>query len=155
VRNSTPITVVGNLTDAPELRFTPSGAAVARFTVAHNPRYYDKTSDTWKDGEPSFYRCTAWRGLAENIAESLPRGARVVLAGEIRQRTWKDDKTGETRSSWDVTVEAIGPELTYAQATVRKMSRTARGETAPDDPWTSASREPVPAGVGANEEPPF
>lgn len=156
MRNSVPITVIGNLTDAPELRFTASGAAVAKFTVAVNPRHFDKQANEWKDGEPSYYRCTAWRALAENIAESLTRGTRVVVAGDLKERRWKDDKEPDkTRSAWEVTVDAIGPDLSYAQATVRKMARTARGDVPPDDPWATASREPVPAGAGASDEPPF
>ncbi len=151
--NAVPITVVGNLTDEPELRFTPQGTAVCKLIVAFNPRRYDKDTGKWVDGEASFYRCTAWRQLAENIAESLAKGSRVVLTGTLSQRSWKDAQTGDLKSAWEVTVEAVGPELAYATATVKKMTRTARGETPPDDPWATASRQPVPAGLG--DEPPF
>lgn len=159
MRNHVPITILGNLTDRPELRFTPSGAAVAKFTVAVNPRHYDKTSGEWKDGEPSFYRCTAWRTLAENLAETLDKGHRVLLAGTIAERRWQDAKEPDkTRSAWEITVEAIGPDLTYAQATVRKMARTSRGEIAPDDPWSTATPTPpagAGVGLGPDDEPPF
>ena len=156
MRNSVPLTIIGNLGGDPELRFTPSGAAVVRFSVGVNPRFYDKTAGEWKDAEPSFYSVTAWRTLAENIAESLHKGDRVVVAGTLAQRRWKNDQD-EPRTSWDLTAEAVGPDLTYAQATVRKMARTARGETPPDDPWATGSREPVPAGAGlpGDDEPPF
>jgi single-strand DNA-binding protein len=154
VRNSVPICVVGNLTDDPELRFTSSGAAMTKFTIAVNPRFYDKASGEWKDGDASFYRCTAWRGLAENLAESLKRGHRVVLAGTIAERRWQDttDPT-KTRSAWEVTAEAVGPDLTYAQASVRKMARGSRDEIPPDDAWATAS--PTAPTSAGDVEPPF
>lgn len=147
MRNDVPVTVIGNLTDDPDLRFTPSGDAVCKFTVAHNPRTMDKATQTWKDGEPSFYYCTAWRGLAENVAESLARGTRVVVTGSMRQRQWETD-AGEKRSSWELQVDAVGPELTWATASVKKMARNSRGDVPPDDTWATASRtQPAPAGA--------
>jgi single-strand DNA-binding protein len=147
VRNSVPITVNGNLTDAPELRFTPSGVAVCRFTVAVNPRYYDKTAAEWKDGEPSFYRCQAWRQLAENVAETLAKGHRVIVVGEQQQRSWPDkDDPSKTHYAWEVTADAVGPDLSWATATVKKMARSGRDEVPPDDPWATGSRTPVAAG---------
>ncbi|MGC4855161.1 single-stranded DNA-binding protein [Micromonospora sp. DT4] len=145
--NATAITVVGNLTDDPELRFTSSGVPMARFTVAVNPRVFDKASGEWRDGEPSFYNCTAWRQLAENVAESLSKGVRVIVTGTIAQQRWETDQ-GEKRSTFAVTAEAVGPDLTYATATVRKTVRAGNGTVGPDDPWATASpTRPVPRGV--------
>lgn len=155
MRNDVPITVIGNLTGDPELRFTPQGTAVCAFTIAHNARTYDKDSGEWKDGEPSFYRCTAWRQLAENVAESLAKGARVIMTGSQRQRSW-EGKDGQTVYGWDVTVDAVGPDLTWATATVKRMARSGRDNVPPDDEWATASRtRPEPAGVGASDGPPF
>lgn len=158
-----PLMIVGNLTGEPELRFTPSGAAVCRFTVAHNPSTYDKQAGEWKDGEPTFIDCSAWRGLAENLAESLKPGARVILYGNLRTHRWESDGSGKTPAGEKIArmvldVIAAGPELTWATAKVAKVTR--RGETAPDDPWATASRkrpDQVPAGPAGNfdEEPPF
>ena len=142
--NATMITVVGNLTDNPELRFTPSGAAMARFTVAVNPRVFDKASDQWRDGEASFYNCTAWRQLAENAAASLTKGARVIVTGTIAQQRWETDQ-GEKRSTFAVTAEAVGPDLAYATATIRKTVREGNDTVGADDPWATASpNRPVP-----------
>lgn len=152
----TAITVVGNLTGDPELRYTPTGTACVVLVVAVNARRYDKLTDKWTDGETSFYRVTGWRSLAENAAESLHKGDRVVVSGEISQRHW-EDSAGEKKSAWNVTAAAIGPDLTYATAKVTKMART-RGEVAPDDPWSTGARErPVAATAGGphDEEPPF
>lgn len=147
MRNDVPITVIGNLTGDPELRFTPSGTPVCNFTVAHNTRVLDRTANEWKDGEPSFHYCTAWRDLATNIAESLTKGTRVVVAGNLRGRQWETD-SGDKRTSWEITVDAIGPDLTWAQATVRKMARAGRNDVPPDDEWATASRtRPEPVGV--------
>lgn len=132
---SVPITVVGNLTDDPELRFTPTGTAVVKFTVAFNGSRWDATAGKNVDTEPSFYRVTGWRTLAENTAESLRRGDRVIVTGTLAERhyTTKED---EKRSSWEITADAIGPDLTWSVATVKKLSRDGRG----DDAWSSASR---------------
>src|SRR5437762_4960941 len=161
----TTITVIGNLTDDPELRFTPSGAAVARFRVASTPRTLDKQSGEWKDGEPLFLSCQVWRQAAENVAESLQRGARVVVQGRLRQRSY-ETREGEKRTVYELEVDEIGPSLRYATAKVQKMSRSGGGGggggfgggggAGSDDPWASAS----PAGGGTSasnfdDEPPF
>ena len=122
----TTITVVGNLTDDPELRFTPSGAAVAKFRVASTPRFMDKASGEWKDGEPLFLACTVWRQAAENVAETLQRGARVIVSGRLRQRSY-ETREGEKRTVIELEVDEIGPSLRYATAKVQKMSRSGGG----------------------------
>jgi single-strand DNA-binding protein len=119
----TTITVVGNLTDDPELRFTPSGAAVAKFRVASTPRTLDRASGEWKDGEPLFLACNVWRQAAENVAESLQRGARVIVTGRLRQRSY-ETREGEKRTVIELEVDEIGPSLRYATAKVQKMSRS-------------------------------
>jgi len=118
----TVITVIGNLTDDPELRFTPSGAAVANFTVASTPRTFDKNSIEWKDGDALFLRCSIWRQAAENVAESLTRGMRVIVSGRLRQRSY-ETKEGEKRTVVELDVEEIGPSLKYATAKVTKANR--------------------------------
>ncbi|MDT4893800.1 MAG: single-strand DNA-binding protein [Pseudonocardiales bacterium] len=158
------ITVVGNLTADPELRFTPSGAAVASFTIASTPRTFDRNTNEWKDGEALFLRCSLWRQAAENAAESLTRGMRVIAQGRLQQRSY-ETREGEKRTVIELQVDEIGPSLKYASA---KVNRTQRGSGgggfgssgsdggpsgggAPaDDPWGSAA----PAS-GFSEEPPF
>src|SRR5687767_5701901 len=120
------ITVIGNLTDDPELRFTPSGAAVAKFRVASTPRFMDRTSGEWKDGEPLFLACTVWRQAAEHVAESLQRGARVIVSGRLRQRTY-ETREGEKRTVIELEVDEVGPSLRYATAKVQKMQRSGGG----------------------------
>ena len=122
----TTITVVGNLTDDPELRFTPSGAAVAKFRVASTPRTLDRQSGEWKDGEPLFLACNIWRDAAEHVAESLQRGARVIVQGRLRQRSY-ETREGEKRTVYELEVDEIGPSLRYATAKVQKMSRSSGG----------------------------
>lgn len=149
--NALVLTVVGNLTADPELRFTPSGVALARFTVAHTPRA--KRGDEWVDGEPTYLDCTAWRYLAENVAESLAKGVRVVVTGRLRTDRWDDKETGQKRSRMVLDADAVGAELTYATVAVRKMAH--RAETSPDDPWATASRErPELVGNGGHDEEP-
>src|SRR5215813_12541787 len=164
--NDTTITIIGNLTDDPELRFTPSGAAVARFTVASTPRIMDRQSGEWKDGEPLFLSCTVWRQAAENVAESLQRGARVIVSGRLRQRSY-ETREGEKRTVMELEVDEIGPSLKYATAKVQKMQRSSGGGGFGssgggggnagggfDDPWASAA--PTGGGSGTyDEEPPF
>lgn len=165
--NGTAITIVGNLTDDPELRFTPSGAAVAKFSVAVNRRQFDRQTNEWKEAGTDFHRVSVWRDLAEHTAETLTKGMRVIVVGDLRQRTWTDEKTNEKRSAWEVTADSVGPDLTFATATVTKTTRT-NGSAPGDDTWSTASRTrpPVPAGAGApangqaqgggySEEPPF
>jgi single-strand DNA-binding protein len=157
----TVITVVGNLTADPELRFTPSGAAVASFTIASTPRTFDRATNEWKDGEALFLRCSIWRQAAENVAESLQRGMRVVAQGRLKQRSF-ETREGEKRTVVELDVDEIGPSLRYATA---KVNRTQRGSTSgggfgasgsesttSEDPWGSA---PVSSGGGFSDEPPF
>ena len=169
----TTITIVGNLTADPELRFIPSGAAVANFTVASTPRTYDRQSGEWKDGEALFLRCNVWREAAENVAESLTRGSRVIVTGRLKQRSF-ETREGEKRTVVEVEVDEIGPSLRYATAKVNKASRSggggggfgggggprqesAQAAGAPgapgDDPWGSA---PASGSFGGgDDEPPF
>ncbi len=142
------MTVVGNLTADPELRFTPSGAAVANLTVANNPRFLDKQTGEWKDGDATFVRCNIWRQMAENVAETLTRGMRVIVQGRLRQRSF-ETREGEKRTVMELEVDAIGPDLRYATAKVNKVSRSQNASAEPS-PWDSA-----PAGVGAGEQAPF
>ena len=152
----TTITIIGNLTDDPELRYTPNGAAVANFTVASTPRFLDKATNEWKDGDALFLRCSIWRQAAENVAESLTRGARVIVSGRLKQRSY-ETKEGEKRTVYEVEVDEIGPSLRYATAKVNKTTRSGAGGGGgfgggSDDPWGT----PAPARVGgAMDEPPF
>jgi single-strand DNA-binding protein len=122
----TVITVVGNLTADPELRFTPSGAAVANFTVAATPRTFDRQSGEWKDGDALFMRCNVWRQAAENVAETLTRGMRVMVSGRLRQRSF-ETREGEKRTVVELEVDEVGPSLKYATAKVNKVSRGSGG----------------------------
>ncbi len=158
----TTITLIGNLTDDPELRFTPSGAAVARFRVASTPRYLDRQTGEWKDGEALFLTCNVWRQAAENVAESLQRGTRVILSGRLRQRSY-ETREGEKRTVFEVEVDEIGPSLRYATAKVQKMTRSSGGgfggggRPPADDPWASAGPAGPDEGPVADfdDEPPF
>jgi single-strand DNA-binding protein len=153
--SSTPITIVGNLTDEPELRFTPSGAAVVKFSIAVNRRTYNRQTNEWADAGTDFHRVKAWNHLAQNIAETLTKGARVLVYGELRQRFWEDETTKQKKSAWEVTASAVGPELTFATATVVKSAKSggiARGD-APDDPWATGSKERPTAAAGASRAP--
>jgi single-strand DNA-binding protein len=155
----TTITIVGNLTNDPELRFTPSGAAVASFTVASTPRSFDRQANEWKDGETLFMRCSIWRQAAENVAESLQRGMRVVVTGRLKSRTF-DTREGEKRTVIEMEAEEIGPSLKYATAKVNRTTRSGgeggfgsgsgsasggssgssgAGGSAVDDPWATGS----------------
>lgn len=136
----TTLTVVGNLTSDPEIRYTAAGAAVASFTVASTPRTFDRQSGEWKDGEALFLRCNVWRQVAENVAESLTRGSRVLVSGRLRQRSF-ETKEGEKRSVVELEVDEIGPSLRYATAKVNKVSR-GDASTSSGDGWTSS--EPAP-----------
>ena len=157
----TVITVVGNLTADPELRFTPSGAAVANFTVASTPRTFDRQSGEWKDGEALFLRCNIWRQAAENVAETLTRGSRVIVSGRLKQRSY-ETREGEKRTVVELEVEEVGPSLRYATAKVNKVSRGSGGggfggggSGGPgDDPWGSAPAAGS-GGGGGDDEPPF
>ena len=158
----TVITVVGNLTSDPELRFTQNGLAVANFTIASTPRNFDRATNEWKDGEALFLRASVWREFAEHVAGSLTKGSRVIATGRLKQRSY-ETKEGEKRTVVELEVDEIGPSLKYATAKVNKVSRGGGGggfgggggQSAPaDDPWGSAP----PAGSsggGFSDGPPF
>ncbi len=178
----TVITVVGNLVDDPELRFTPSGAAVANFRIASTPRTFDRQANEWKDGDALFLSCSVWRQAAENVAESLQRGMRVVVQGRLKQRSY-ETREGEKRTVVELDVEEVGPSLKYATAKVTKASRgggggfgggggdsrggwggqsggsgggAPSGGSAPqDDPWASGGGSGGGWGGGYSDEPPF
>ena len=152
----TTITIVGNLTADPELRFTPNGHAVATFTIASTPRTFDRATNEWKDGDPLFLRCQIWRQPAEHVAESLTRGMRVIATGRLRQRAY-ETREGDKRTVTELEVDEIGPSLRYATAKVNKASRGNSGGGfgggPVDDPW-GAAPPAGPAG-GYSDEPPF
>ena len=177
----TVITVIGNLTGDPELRFTPSGAAVANFTVASTPRTFDRQSNEWKDGDTLFMRCSIWREAAENVAESLTKGMRVIVQGRLVQRSY-ETREGEKRTVVELQVDEIGPSLRYASAKVTRAQRSGGGgggfgggggygggassggasgggcssgggQQQSDDPWATAG--PASSGGSFSDEPPF
>ncbi|CAM2891892.1 single-stranded DNA-binding protein [Skermania piniformis] len=175
------ITVIGNLTADPELRFTPAGAAVANFTVASTPRIFDRQANEWRDGDALFMRCNIWREAAENVAESLTRGSRVIVSGRLKQRSY-ETREGEKRTVVELEVDEIGPSLRYATAKVNRASRGGGGSgggngggggsygsgggggsrggqsggSGGDDPWGSAPQAAGSFGGGrADDEPPF
>ena len=164
----TTITMIGNLVDDPELRFTPSGAAVAKFRVASTPRYLDKATNEWKDGESLFLQCQIWRQAAENVAESLTKGMRVILSGRLKQRSY-ETKEGEKRTVFEVEVDEVGPSLRSATAKVTRVQRgsgaggnggaaaPAAAEAFNDDPWAAATTSSAGGGWGTSttDEPPF
>lgn len=179
----TVITVIGNLVDDPELRFTPSGAAVANFRIASTPRTFDRQSNEWKDGEALFLSCAVWRQYAENVAESLTKGMRVIVQGRLKSRQY-ETREGEKRTAFEIDVEEVGPALRYATAKVTRAQRSGggggyggggqgggQGGAPANDPWASqgapaqsqpsqssgpaAGNDPWAApGVGS-DEPPF
>ena len=151
----TTITVVGNLTDDPELRFTPSGAAVAKFRIASTPRTLDRQSGEWKDGEPLFLACNIWRDAAEHVAESLQRGARVIVQGRLRQRSY-ETREGEKRTVYELEVDEIGPSLRYATAKVQRMSRSGGsggGGFGASNGGGGSNRQPSGGGGGNFDDP--
>jgi single-strand DNA-binding protein len=142
----TTITVVGNLVDDPELRFTPSGAAVANFRIASTPRTFDRQTNEWKDGDALFLSCSVWRQAAENVAESLVKGMRVVVQGRLKSRQY-ETREGEKRTVFEIDVDEVGPSLKYATAKVTRTTRQGAGGGfsgggASDDPWA----QPAPSG---------
>jgi len=155
--NETTLNITGNLVDDPELRFTPSGAAVANFKIASTPRTFDRQSNQWKDGEALFLRCAAWKDLAENVAESLTKGMRVIIEGRLKSRSY-ETKEGEKRTVIELEVDEIGPSLKYANAKVNRTQRNNTGgnsggfaqqpsgfgpSTAQEGPWaTPQTNEP-------------
>jgi single-strand DNA-binding protein len=171
------ITVVGNLVDDPELRFTPSGAAVANFRIASTPRTFDRQANEWKDGEALFLTCSVWRQAAENVAESLQKGMRVVVQGRLKSRQY-ETREGERRTVFEIDADEVGPSLKYATAKVTKATRSGgggygqSGGAAPsgaEDPWATPAPQQggggAPAGGGGqdpwgapgvgSDEPPF
>jgi single-strand DNA-binding protein len=169
----TVITIVGNLVDDPELRFTPTGQAVARFRIASTQRFMDRQTNEWKDGESLFLTCNVWRQAAENAAESLQRGMRVIVQGRLKQRSY-ETKEGEKRTVYEVEVDEVGPSLRNASAKVTKTQRSGSGggfggggggsqggyggaqggggRPQADDPWATDARG---GGEGFSDEPPF
>jgi single-strand DNA-binding protein len=164
----TVITVIGNLVDDPELRYTPSGAAVAKFRIASTPRTFDRESNQWKDGEALFLTCSVWRQYAENVAESLSRGTRVIVQGRLKQRSY-ETREGEKRTVFELDVEEVGPALRFSTAKLNKSGSGGgggggrsfggggnSGGSAPDDPWASAAPAGASSGGGGfDEDPPF
>jgi single-strand DNA-binding protein len=142
----TVITVIGNLVADPELRFTPAGAAVATITVASTPRRFNSQTNQWEDGEALFLRCNIWRQAAENVAESLSKGARVIVSGRLKQRSY-DTREGEKRTVIELEVEEVGPSLKYATA---KVNRTGRAEGAPAGAPSGGGRGGSGGGYGAS-----
>ncbi|MCM2420288.1 single-stranded DNA-binding protein [Streptomyces sp. RKAG293] len=159
----TVITLVGNLVDDPELRYTPAGVAVASFRVASTPRTFDKQANEWKDGESLFLSCSAWRTLGENAAATLARGSRVIVQGRLKQRTY-DDREGVKRTVFELDVEDVGPSLLRATAAVTKTTGTS-GQQPAADQWTSQQQQrpaqrpqqpqPTRHANGYNDEPPY
>jgi single-strand DNA-binding protein len=167
----TTITIIGNLVNDPELRYTPTGQAVATFRVASTPRFMDRTTNEWKDGDSLFLSCNVWRQAAENVAESLQRGMRVIVSGRLRQRSY-ETKEGEKRTVYEIEVDEVGPSLRNASAKVSRSTRSTgggggfgsgqsgqsgaggygggAGGRASDDPWAAD-----PADNGFSDEPPF
>ncbi|MEU9056433.1 single-stranded DNA-binding protein [Streptomyces sp. NPDC048384] len=158
MRNDIPLTVIGNLVEDPELRFTPNGVPVARFTVASTPRTFDREADAWRDGEPTFLDCTAWRQLAENLAASARKGARLVVAGRLRTERWETPE-GEKRSKMVMEADEVAASMTFATVAITRTPRAVPPQaTAPDDPWATASpTRPAPPATDAphGQEPPF
>lgn len=146
----TPVTIVGNLTSDPELKFTAGGAAMAKFTVASTPRSFDRESGQYKDGTAMFMRCSAWRGLAEHIADSLTKGTRVVVTGRMRQFDWQNEQ-GENRSMLVLEADDIGPSLLFATATPQKAQPNNGAAKAGPNPWDT----PAAAAPAGAENPPF
>lgn len=165
----TNITLIGNLTADPELRFTPSGAPVANFTVASTPRVFDRASGEWRDGDSMFLNCSVWRQAAENVAETLTKGMRVVVAGRLKSRSY-ETREGERRTVFEVDVEEVGPSLRYASAKVQRNAPGSggggySGPQSGGDSWSSGQqsggyqRSAAPANdpwaAAQSEEPPF
>ena len=159
----TTLTIIGNLTNEPELRFTPSGSAVANFTIASTPRTFDRNANEWKDGETLFLRASVWREAAENVAESLTKGMRVIASGFLKSRSY-ETKEGEKRTVIEFEVQEIGPSLRYANAKVNRTQRNGNGfgsgQSAPapqqDDPWAApAAPAAHQSGWGTQSDPAF
>lgn len=165
----THLTIIGNLTADPELRFTQNGAAVVNFTVASTPRMYDKQQQQWVDGEALFMRCSAWRDQAEHAAETLAKGMRVVVVGKLKARSYQD-KDGNNRTAWELEADEIAPSLRYATANVTKAISGVNNNNAVGSPWGGQPQQPqqaqsqpqpqqqgwdLPAGTPQQAAPPF
>lgn len=162
----TVITICGNMVDDPELRFTPSGAAVAKFRVASTPRTYNKDTQAWEDGESLFLPCSVWRQQAEHVAESLTKGMRVIVVGRLKQRSY-EDREGVKRTVFELDVEEVAPSLRNATAKVTKASSSGSGQQqyqqarqrssqeGREDPWATSGAAAQGAGPWADSEPPF
>jgi single-strand DNA-binding protein len=159
----TTITVIGNLVEDPELRFTNSGTAVCKFRIASTPRTFDKASGQWRDGEALFLPCQVWQQAAENVAETLAKGMRVIVVGRLQQRSY-ETREGEKRTVFEVQVDEVGPALRYATAKVQKVDRSDSGTGGPTrrqqqpagDPWATATPAGNSSGGGQHgDEPPF
>src|SRR6201995_5012459 len=148
----TPITIASNLVDDPELRFTPSGQPVAKFRVASTPRFLDKNTNEWKDGDSLFLTCNAWRQAAENVAESLTRGTRVIVSGRLRQRSY-ETKEGEKRTVYEVEVDDVGPSLRNAAAKVNKVARNGSAGPGGSGGRTAGGQGGQGTGGGGNADP--
>lgn len=158
------MTIIGNLVDDPELRFTPSGAAVANFTVASTPRTFDKASNRWVDGDALFLPCNVWRQAAENVAETLTKGMRVIVQGRLKQRSY-ETREGEKRTVFELEVDEIGPSLRYATAQVQRttgVANTSSNNPAPTAQESAPPPTPKPstawntaASTSSDDEPPF
>lgn len=136
----TQITVVGNLTADPELRFTPNGDAVCNFRIASTPRRYDRQAGEWVDGEPLYLGCAVWKQYAENVAETLRKGMQVIIQGRLKQRSY-DDRDGQKRTVFELDVDEVGPTLRFATATVARASSNSRGGAA--QTWAPAQQQPA------------
>jgi single-strand DNA-binding protein len=154
--NETVVTLVGNLTNDPELRFTPSGAPVANFTVASTPRSLNRQTQEWEDGTPLFLSCAVWREAAENVAETLTKGMRVIVQGRLKSERYTDKQSGQERTAFKVDVDEVGPALRYATAKVERKPANGQRQTRQqrpereDDPWAAAQ----PGGAAqANQDP--
>ena len=148
--NDVTICITGNLVDDPILRFTPSGAAVANFTIASTPRAFDKQSNEWKDGDTMFLNCSVWRQAAENVAESLTKGTRVIVQGRLKSRSY-DDRDGNKRTVFEVDVDEVGPSLARATAVVTRATGGGKpapprpaGRPQPADPWAGTRTDEIP-----------
>ncbi len=154
--NETTLTIAGNLVDAPELRFTPSGQPVTKFRVASTPRYFDKQANAWKDGDSLFLTVNVWRQMAENAAESLDKGARVIVTGRLRQRSY-EAQDGTKRTVYEVEADEVAVSLLRATAKVTKATRTSGGEAQASQPTSGQGADPWASDKpgGYSDEPPF
>lgn len=153
----TPITVIGNLTADPELRFTPNGVPVANFTVASTPRTFDRQTNEWRDGEAMFLNCSVWRQFAENVAESLSKGMRVIVNGNLKARSY-EDRDGNRRTSFEIDVAEVGPSLRYASAKVARNQSSGgrqRGTQPQGNGWPQQSQQPTDPWAAQSAEAPF